>query len=79
MNIDPITLTLVWHGPAEKGADAKEYRRRDSTALIKIGAQKGNWEGGKVNMKRRVRNNELKGASIETTNQEYELQVGPTL
>jgi hypothetical protein len=75
--IDLITLTLVSSGPTRRRASTlMSVDRRDSAALISIGAlppagplrtgtQRGNGEGRKVYLKRRVGNKELKGASID--------------
>jgi hypothetical protein len=72
-----ITLTLVRSGPTRRRASTlMSVDRRDSAALISIGAllpadplrigtQRGDGEGGKVDLKRRVGNKELKGASID--------------
>jgi hypothetical protein len=81
--IDLMTLTLVWRGPTGKRVPTlMSVDRRDSATLIsigtlppagslRIGTQRGNGEGGKVELKRRVGNKELRGASIETTHQGY--------
>jgi hypothetical protein len=81
--INLITLTLVWRGPTGKRVPTlMNVDRRDSAALIsigtllpadplRIGARRGNGEGRKVELNRRVGNRELKGASIEMTHQGY--------
>ena len=78
--IDLITLTLMWSGLTRRRAPMlMSVNRRDSATLINIGAllpadplrigMRGNGEGGKVDLKRRVGNKELKGAPTETTHQ----------
>ena len=78
--IDLITLTLMWRGPTRRRASTlMSVNRRDSATLINIGAllladplrigTRWNWEGGKVDLKRRIGNKESKGASTETTHQ----------